>query len=81
MVNYFKGKVCDPKDKDLITNFFKQYEEVPKITVSELMKQEIQVQDQLRDEIKRLHEQIEINDIINKELRRQMDEQQKSRYY
>lgn len=26
MVNYFKGKVHDPKDKDLITNFFKQFE-------------------------------------------------------
>lgn len=39
------------------------------MTVSELMKQERQVQDQLRDEIKRLHEEIEIraNNILEQE--------------
>lgn len=54
---------------------------MPKITVSELMRQEMQVQHQLQDEITRLREQVEINEIVNKELRRQNDELVKARYF
>jgi len=39
LVNYLKGKTHDPNDKDLIVNFFKQFEEVTKLTVSELLRQ------------------------------------------
>jgi Fe-S oxidoreductase len=39
LVNYLKGKTHDPNDKELVVNFFKQFEEVPKITMSELMRQ------------------------------------------
>jgi hypothetical protein len=34
LVNYLKGKTHDPNDKELIINFFKQFEEVPKLTIS-----------------------------------------------
>lgn len=34
MMNYLKNKTNNPEDKDLIVNFFKQFEEVPKLTVS-----------------------------------------------
>jgi|JI6StandDraft_1071083.scaffolds.fasta_scaffold311612_1 protoporphyrinogen oxidase len=80
MVGYFKGKIHDPNDKELLVNFFKQFEEVPKMTMSELMAQEHEIQNQLRDEIKRLQERIEVDDIIHKELRRQVEELQKRRY-
>ena len=39
LVNYLKGKTHDPNDKDLVVNFFKQFEDVPKLTVSELLRQ------------------------------------------
>jgi hypothetical protein len=45
LVNYLKNKVNNPEDKNLLVNFFKQFEEVPKLTMSELMKQERQVQE------------------------------------
>lgn len=60
MMNYLKNKTNNPEDKDLIVNFFKQFEEVPKLTVSQLMKQERQVREQLKEEIKKLEHQIEI---------------------
>jgi hypothetical protein len=44
LVNYLKGKANNPEDKDLVVNFFRQFEEVPKLGISELMKQERQVQ-------------------------------------
>jgi hypothetical protein len=45
LVNYLKNKVNNPEDNNLLVNFFKQFEEVPKLTMSELMKQERQVQE------------------------------------
>lgn len=60
MMNYLKNKTNNPEDKDLIVNFFKQFEQVPKLTVSQLMKQERQVREQLKEEIKKLEHQIEI---------------------
>lgn len=59
LMNYLKNKATCNEDKDLIDDFFKQYEEVPKQTVSELMKEERQVQEQLRTEVKRLEQQLE----------------------
>jgi hypothetical protein len=44
-VNYLKGKTHDPNDKELIMNFFKQYEEAPKLTISELLRQEYRMQE------------------------------------
>lgn len=80
MVGYFKGKIHDPNDKELLVNFFKQFEAVPKMTMSELVTQEVEIQNQLREEIKRLEERIEVDDIIHKELRRQVEEANKRRY-
>lgn len=80
MVNYFKGKTHDPNDKDLVINFFKLYEQVPKLTMSELLKQEYEIQNQLRQEIEKLKQRIEVDDIIQKELRKQIDDIRKSRY-
>lgn len=39
MVGYFRGKIHDPNDKELLVNFFKQFESVPKMTMSELLVQ------------------------------------------
>lgn len=72
MVAYFKGKTADPKDRDLIANFFRQFEEVPKITMSELIKQELQVQDGLRDEIAKLREDTHIKEVLIGDLRKQI---------
>lgn len=49
LVNYLKGKANNPEDKDLVVNFFKQFEEVPKLSISELMKQEKQVHEELKE--------------------------------
>ena len=54
---------------NLVVNFFRQFEEVPQLSISELMKQEKQVQDELREEIKRLECQIEIEQVAQRELR------------
>jgi hypothetical protein len=47
LVGYLKGKTSDPHDKELVVNFFKQFEEVPKLTMSELVRQEREVQERL----------------------------------
>jgi hypothetical protein len=39
MVNYFENKVYDLNDNNLIINFCKQFEEVFKITMPELLRQ------------------------------------------
>ena len=74
MVGFFKRTLQNKEDLDLLTNFFKQYEEVPKLTLSELLSQERQVQEQLRAEIKSLNERIEIDELIQKNLRKEIME-------
>lgn len=34
MANFLKGKATDPNDKEIIEDFFKQFEQVPKLTIS-----------------------------------------------
>lgn len=68
LMNYLKNKANTLEDKDLIEDFFKQYEEVPKQTVSELMKEERQVQEQLRTEVKRLEQQLEFEKQIQMDI-------------
>jgi hypothetical protein len=72
-MNYLKNKAQNPEDKDLIVGFFRQFEEVPKLTVSELMKQERQVQEQLKEEVKRMEQQLEVERMVQRDLRKRYE--------
>lgn len=49
-MGYLKGKTSDPHDKELVEKFFRLFEQVPKLTMSGLVRQEREVQEQLQRE-------------------------------